>query len=193
MTTKSDLPIVEARDRTEWDQWLAANHQTSKGAWLKLAKKNAATPSVSRADALEEAIRYGWIDGQGAPHDDSFWLQRFTPRGPRSKWSQINRDTASGLIAQGRMTPAGLAQVQAAQQDGRWDEAYPSQSSATIPEDLQRQLDRHPQAKEFFDTLTGARRYSFLYRLHHVKRPDARAKRIANYIALLSEGRTLQD
>jgi uncharacterized protein YdeI (YjbR/CyaY-like superfamily) len=193
MPPKPELPILVIPDRAAWDEWLAGNHDSSAGVWLKLAKKGAPTSTVTYAEALEEAIRYGWIDGQKRAHDEHFFLQRFTPRGRRSKWSQINRQKATDLIEQGRMHPAGLAQVQAAQRDGRWDSAYEPQSAATVPADLQEALDRNPAARAFFDTLTGVRRYAFLYRLHHVTKPDARAKRIAGYIVLLCEGKTLHD
>jgi uncharacterized protein YdeI (YjbR/CyaY-like superfamily) len=193
MTSAADLPILEFPDPSGWDAWLAENHDTSAGVWLKVAKKGAPRKTVTYAEALEEAIRYGWIDGQKRGFDEHFWLQRFTARGPRSKWSMVNRQKASELIDQGRMHPAGLAQVQAAQRDGRWDQAYEPQSTATVPPDFQEALDRHPAAKAFFETLTGARRYGFLYRLHHATRTDARAKRIESYIALLSAGKTLHD
>jgi uncharacterized protein YdeI (YjbR/CyaY-like superfamily) len=190
MASKKELPILELPGREAWAQWLEANHDRSGGVWLKIPKKGSGVAGASYAEALEEAIGFGWIDGQKAAHDDSLWLQRFTPRGPRSKWSQINRDKASELIASRRMTPAGLAQVQAAKRDGRWDAAYEPQSRATVPEDFQRALDGHPAAKEFFATLKGANRYGFLYRLHHVTDPTARARRIATYIEMLTEGKT---
>jgi uncharacterized protein YdeI (YjbR/CyaY-like superfamily) len=193
MPITGDLPILEFRDRAAWDDWLAANHDRSVGVWLKFAKKRAPRSTVAHAEALEEAIRYGWIDGQARPYDEHFWLVRFTARRPRSRWSQVNRQKAIELIEQGRMHPAGLAQVQAAKQDGRWEAAYPAQSSATIPQDFQEALDNEPRAKAFFETLTGTRRYAFLYRLHQVTKPDARAKRIADYIALLGDGKTLHD
>ncbi len=193
MTSKADLPVLEFPDRGAWDAWLAENHDASAGVWLKVAKKGAPRPTVTYAQALEEAIRYGWIDGQKRGFDEHFWLQRFTARGPRSKWSQVNRQKAGELIEQGRMHPAGLAQVEAAQRDGRWESAYEPQSAATVPPDFQEALERHPAARLFFETLTGARRYGFLYRLHHVTKPQARAKRIENYIALLSDGKTLHD
>src|SRR5947209_4071814 len=191
--TRRDLPILEFPDRAAWSTWLDAHHATAAGVWLKLAKKgsNAATPT--HQEALEEAIRYGWIDGQIQAHDERYFLQRFTPRRAASKWSQINRRTAERLIETGLMHPTGLEQVQAARRDGRWENAYEPQSHATVPEDLQRALDEHPEAQAFFNTLTGARRYSFLYRLHNVTRPDARANRIARYIELLNSHRTLQD
>jgi uncharacterized protein YdeI (YjbR/CyaY-like superfamily) len=190
MTTKQDLPIVEFPDRSAWERWLERNHDAARGVWLKIAKKGAATATVTHAEALEEAIRYGWIDGQKAGFDDSHWLQRFTPRGPHSKWSQVNREKALELIARKRMKPAGLAQVDAARRDGRFDDAYEPQSRATIPDDFQRALDESPEAAAFFATLKGANRYAFLYRLHHVKTADARARRIARYVEMLRNGET---
>jgi uncharacterized protein YdeI (YjbR/CyaY-like superfamily) len=191
--TGQDLPIVDAPDQRTWRRWLDANHQSKPGAWLKLAKKGSPTPSVSYGEAVEEALCFGWIDGQVRRFDEHFYLQRFTPRRKASSWSQINREKATRLIDEGRMQPAGLAQVEAAQADGRWDAAYPGQSQATVPEDFQRALDAHPQAKAFFATLTGSARYAFLYRLHGVSDAQRRAKRIAGYIERLSAGRTLQD
>lgn len=192
MATGQHLPIVEVRDQRAWRRWLDANHNSVPGAWLKLAKKGSPTPTVSYDEALEEALCYGWIDGQVRKHDAHFYLQRFTPRRPRSKWSERNRQKASRLLAEGRMRPFGIAQVEAAKADGRWDAAYPAQSQATVPADFQRALDDHPQAKRSFQTLTGSARYAFLYRLHHVTDPAARQVRIKGYVALLSEGRTLQ-
>jgi uncharacterized protein YdeI (YjbR/CyaY-like superfamily) len=185
--------IEELPDRDAWSRWLEAHHDSAPDVWLKVAKKGSGVTTVTHAEALEEAIRYGWIDAVRHAHDETYFLQRFTPRGPRSKWSQINRQTAQRLIEAKRMHPAGLAQVEAAKADGRWDAAYEPQSRATVPDDFAQALARHPEAKAFFETLTGARRYSFLYRLHQVKRPGTRAKRIANYIELLSQRKTLQD
>ena len=185
------LGILLCPTPVDWEHWLRAHHSDSPGVWLKIAKKGSATPTVSYAEALDLAICHGWIDGQKRPHDDSFWLQRFTRRGPRSKWSQVNRQKATQLIDQGRMHQAGLTQVSAAKADGRWDAAYEPQSRATVPDDLQQALDDHPAAAEFFATLTGVRRYAFLYRLHNVRQPARRAQRIANYIELLQQGRTL--
>jgi uncharacterized protein YdeI (YjbR/CyaY-like superfamily) len=193
MTTGQELPIVEAADQQAWRQWLEANHAETPGAWLKFAKKDSPTPTVTYAEAVQEALCYGWIDGQARGHDAHFYLQRFTPRRRRSKWSQINRDKAARLIAEGRMTAPGLAQVEAAKADGRWEAAYPAQSNATVPDDFQRELDSNSEAHAFFATLKGQARYAFLYRLHNVTTPSARAKRIASYIDLLSNGKTLQD
>ncbi|MDQ6820920.1 MAG: YdeI/OmpD-associated family protein [Actinomycetota bacterium] len=193
MAMHGGLPILELRDRKAWGSWLHANHASLSGVWLKLAKKGSPKPTVTYAEALEEAIRYGWIDGQRRAYDEQSYLQRFTVRGPRSAWSQINRDKALALIAEGRMADAGLAKIRAAQEDGRWERAYEPQSRATVPEDFRRELDRNPSAKQFFETLTGSRRYAFLYRLHNTRGGDARAKRIAMYIELLSARKTLQD
>jgi uncharacterized protein YdeI (YjbR/CyaY-like superfamily) len=188
---RDELPILTFADRTAWKRWLDERHGSSGGLWLKIARKASGIPTVTHAQALEEALCYGWIDGQRAPHDDTFFLQRFTPRRARSRWSQINREKAIQLIEQGRMTPAGLAQVQAAKSDGRWEAAYAPQSSGTVPEDFQSALDENPAAKEFFATLSGIRRYNFIYRIGDAKRPETRARRIREYVTMLAEGRTL--
>jgi uncharacterized protein YdeI (YjbR/CyaY-like superfamily) len=189
---RDELPILEFADGTAWQSWLHERHASSPGAWLKIAKKDSGRTTVTYAEALEEALCYGWIDGQRAPHDESYFLQRFTPRRSRSKWSEINRNKAVTLIEQGRMTPAGIAQVEAARQDGRWEAAYGPQSTATVPEDFQRALDEDPAANDFFKTLRGVRRYAFLYRIMDAKRPETRARRIGEYVAMLAEGRTLR-
>ena len=191
MSTAKELPIVDAADQQAWRAWLEVNNADEAGAWLKLAKKGAPTASVSYAEALEEAICFGWIDGQVRRFDEHFYLQRFTPRRSKSKWSQINRESAARLLAEGRIRPSGLAQIEAAKADGRWEDAYPAQSEATVPEDFQRALDRDPRARSFFETLTGSNRYAFLYRLHNVRKPESRARRIEGYIELLREGKTL--
>lgn len=193
MATGPDLPILDAADQRAWRRWLKANHERADGVWLKFAKKSSPTPSVSYGEALEEALCFGWIDGQVRRYDEHFYLQRFTPRRRGSKWSQNNRAKATALIEAGRMQPAGLAQVEAAKSDGRWDAAYPAQSQATVPEDFQRALDDNPGARGFFETLAGSARYAFLYRLHDVRDPARRARRIEDYIARLAQGRTLQD
>jgi uncharacterized protein YdeI (YjbR/CyaY-like superfamily) len=191
MSTKPPLAILELPDQRALEQWLERHHESSPGVWLKIAKKGAKRATVSYAEAVEVGLCFGWIDGQKQAHDGSFYLQRFTRRGPRSKWSQINRDSAAELFARGRLRPAGIAEMQRAQADGRWEAAYPSQRDATVSDDFQRALNENPEARAFFETLTGSHRYAFLYRLHNVKRPEARAQRIAEYIALLSEHKTL--
>jgi uncharacterized protein YdeI (YjbR/CyaY-like superfamily) len=193
MSKHPQLQVLEPADRAAWERWLAANHASSSGVWLSLSKKSSPAPTISYQEALEEAIRYGWIDGQRRAGDEHSFVQRFTPRSPRSRWSQINREKAQTLIDAGRMTDAGLAAVRAAQQDGRWARAYEPQSRATVPEDLRRELERDPDAGEFFATLTGSRRYAFLFRLHQTTEPEARAKRISMYIELLSQHKTLLD
>lgn len=185
------LEVLQIADDRAWDKWLDQHDGDSPGVWLKIAKKTAPFTTVNHAEALDVAICHGWIDGQRRGLDEHFFLQRFTPRKPRSKWSQINCRKATELIASGRMRPAGLAQVEAAKADGRWDAAYAPQAKAPVPEDLMAALEANPRAADFFATLTGSRRYAFLYRLHHVKDPARRAQRIANYIELLNDERTL--
>jgi uncharacterized protein YdeI (YjbR/CyaY-like superfamily) len=182
----ADDPTIPFASQREWERWLEAHHATSKAVWVKIAKKASGIETVTHAEALESALCYGWIDSQRLPHDDRFFLQRFTPRGRRSKWSRRNRDKATDLLEQGRMTPAGRAQIEQAQADGRWDAAYAGQSAATVPDDLQRELDAHPAAREFFATLDSRNRYAILYRVQDAKRPETRARRIAKYVAMLS-------
>src|SRR5581483_5769498 len=145
MDTRQGLPIVFFPSQAEWEAWLEAEHAASKGVWLRMAKKDTGIPSVNYAEALEGALCYGWIDGQKVAFDSRSWLQKFTPRGPRSRWSRINRDKATELIARGRMKPAGLAEVERARRDGRWEAAYEGQRAATVPDDLQAELDRNPE------------------------------------------------
>lgn len=187
---KDDLPILQLADQEAWERWLETNHAVATGAWLKTAKKSANERTVTHPEALESAMCFGWIDGQRVSHDESFFLQRFTPRKPRSRWSQINRDTATGLIANNRMRPAGLAQVEAAKRDGRWAAAYAPQSRAPVPADFQEALEANPKAKAFFATLRGQNRYAFLYRIQEAKRLETRRKRIETFVAMLSEGKT---
>ena len=191
MAIKAELPILQFDSPADWAGWLERHHQSGQGAWLKLAKKASGITTVTHTEALEEALCYGWIDGQSARFDETFYLIRFTPRRPRSKWSQINRQKVERLINQRRMKPAGLAQVQAATEDGRWEAAYPPASTAAVPEDLQRALEASPEARAFFETLKGANRYAIIYRIHDAKRAQTRARRIAEYVAMLAEHRTL--
>lgn len=191
MDTKQGLPILPFASQQEWEEWLEAHHQTSKGLWLKIAKKDTGINSLTYAEALDSALCYGWIDGQKGALDEVFWLQRFTPRGPRSKWSKVNRDKALALIAENRMKPAGLAAVEQAQRDGRWEQAYDSQSKATVPEDLQRELDKNPDAAAFFSTLDRVNRYAVLHRIQDAKKPETRARRIEKFVEMLSRGEKL--
>jgi uncharacterized protein YdeI (YjbR/CyaY-like superfamily) len=186
-----DLPRLAFGGWQEWEDWLAGQHQSSPGLWLKIAKKDAGSSTVSYAEAIDCALCFGWIDGQKGKLDDEYWLQRFTPRKPRSKWSKINREKAERLITEGRMRPAGLAQVEAARADGRWEAAYEGQATATVPPDLAAELDGNPAARDFFGTLTGVNRYAILYRIQDAKRPETRARRIATFVAMLAEHKTI--
>ena len=188
---QQELELIEFPDAQAWERWLETNHASSPGAWLTIAKKGAPRRTPTYAEALDVALCYGWIDGQKGALDESFWRQRFTRRGPKSKWSQINCEKATELIAGGRMQPPGQEQVDRAKEDGRWESAYEPQSRIGVPDDFQDELDRNPEAKAFFDTLRGANRYAFLYRIHDAKRPETRARRIATFIAMLNEHKTL--
>jgi uncharacterized protein YdeI (YjbR/CyaY-like superfamily) len=186
-----DLPVIAFASRTDWEAWLEEHHRTTRGLWLRIARKGSEIDSVSYREAVRGALRYGWIDGQKRALDERHWLQRFTPRTPRSRWSRINRDTAVELIERGEMTPAGLGEVERAQADGRWDAAYEGQGTATVPDDLRRALDENEAARAFFETLDGANRYAILYRVQDAKKPETRARRIETFVAMLSEGRKL--
>jgi uncharacterized protein YdeI (YjbR/CyaY-like superfamily) len=181
------LPVMTFESTDAWDAWLAAHHDASSGLWLKIAKKGAAGRTISYSDALDVALCHGWIDGQKGRHDDEYWLQRFTPRKPGSNWSKINTERAAALIESGRMRPAGLREVERAQADGRWEQAYESQSRVTVPEDLARALAANERARAFFATLDSANRYAILYRIGTAKKPETRAKRIDTFVAMLSE------
>jgi uncharacterized protein YdeI (YjbR/CyaY-like superfamily) len=178
-------------DQRAFQEWLDANHATAPGVWVKFAKKGSGLPTVVYAEAVEVALCYGWIDGQAKSFDDTYYLQRFTPRRARSKWSQINVKKAEALIASGAMRPAGLAEVERAKADGRWDAAYASASRIEVPEDLQAELDRDPAAAEFFASLSSQNRYAILYRLHDAKRPETRARRLQQFMEMLRRGETL--
>jgi len=174
-----------------WERWLADNHGRSSGVRVKIAKKGSGVESVGYPDVLDIAISYGWIDGVRNAHDDRHFLQRFTPRGPRSRWSKINRDKATRMIESGQMKPRGMLEVELAQADGRWDAAYDSHSTATVPDDLRQALDANPAAREFFATLNSQNRYAVLYRIEEAKRPDTRARRIARFVEMLARGEQL--
>jgi len=181
----TDLLDMLFKDQKAWAAWLDKNHAKSPGVWLKLAKKGSETRSVAYQEAREVALCYGWIDGQKKGYDNDFWLQKFTPRGPRSIWSKINRDKAEALIRSGEMKPPGLAAIERAKQKGQWEAAYDSQSRAAVPDDLQAELDRNPKAKAFFATLESANRYAILWRVQTAKRAETRAKRIQQFVAML--------
>lgn len=186
MPGASDGPIMAFPSAQAWRDWLAREHASSQGLWVKLAKKATGIASVTYAEAVEVALCYGWIDGQKDRAEEGYWLQRFTPRRPRSKWSQINCAKATALIESGAMQPAGLREVQQAKADGRWDAAYEPQSTATVPDDLRQALEADPEAAEFFATLNGANRYAILFRINDAKRAETRARRIAAFVEMLA-------
>jgi uncharacterized protein YdeI (YjbR/CyaY-like superfamily) len=185
------FPRLAFASPAEWEKWLEDNHLESDGLWIKIAKKDSGIESVRYPEVLESAICFGWIDGRREALDDQYFLQRFTPRRPRSKWSRINRDKAERLIAEGRLRPAGHAEVERARADGRWEAAYEGQRRITVPEDLQRELDSRPEAKAFFAELTGQNRYAILYRLQDAKKPETRARRLAKFVEMLEAGETI--
>jgi uncharacterized protein YdeI (YjbR/CyaY-like superfamily) len=182
---KQGLPIKGFRDEAAFAAWLSRNHATSTGLWLKIAKTGNRTSTLTYAQALEIALCQGWIDGQKAPLDAAWYLQRFTPRGARSKWSRLNCEKAQKLIAARRMQPAGLAAIEAAQRDGRWERAYEPQSRAEIPADLKAELDARPTAAAFFASLDRHNRYAILYRLGSVKKPQTRSRRLRQFVDML--------
>jgi uncharacterized protein YdeI (YjbR/CyaY-like superfamily) len=183
--TTVDLPTLLFPQRAAWRDWLDAHHQESPGVWLKIAKAASEHQSVSYAEALEVALCYGWIDGQKQRCDESFWLQKCTPRRKKSLWSKVNREKALDLIRSRQMMPAGMAEVERAQQDGRWEAAYASQGRAEAPPDFQAELDKNPEAKAFFATLDSSNRYAFLFRIQTAKKPETRAKRIDEFTRML--------
>ena len=184
----TDLPIKPFASKQKWADWLARQHDKSAGVWLKLAKKDSGIKSITYEEALDLALCYGWIDGQKKGFDDRYWLQKFTPRGPKSIWSKINTEKADKLIASGEMKPAGLRVIEAAKQDGRWDAAYASQKNMAVPEDFQAALDKNEKARAAFARLKSSERYSFLFRIHHAKKPETRARHIQNFVEMLEKG-----
>src|SRR3984893_1136954 len=184
MKNAKALPILPFETAQDWEVWLKEHHADTNGVWLKIAKKGTGIPSVSYAEALDSALCYGWIDGQKAAFDDHYWLQKFTPRGPRSMWSKINCDKVAALMAGGRLQPAGIRQVELAKADGRWDLAYDPQSRITVPEDFQSELNKNSEAYDFFQTLNSVNRYAILRRIQIAKKPETRAALIQKYIEM---------
>jgi uncharacterized protein YdeI (YjbR/CyaY-like superfamily) len=184
-------PVLHFPDARRWRAWLARNHRTPEGVWLKLAKKGSPVPSVSYAEALDEALCFGWIDGQKKSHDPNAFLQKFTPRRSRSIWSKRNIEHCERLLAGGRMTPSGQAEIDRAKADGRWAEAYDPPSRAEPPEDLRRALAGNRPARQFFEALDRTNRYAILWRLQTAKRPETRARRLETFVQMLAEGRKI--
>ena len=186
--------IKAFRNEAAFETWMKANHARESELWLKIHKKGSGLPTVTNAQAIDVALCWGWIDGIRKSFDDKSFLQRYTPRRPRSIWSQINRDHVARLIADGRMTPHGQRQVDAARADGRWDAAYApmrSASQATIPEDLRAAIEASPRARKTFRTLGRLNLFSLAFRTNNMKTPAGRAKKIAALVAMLARGETI--
>jgi uncharacterized protein YdeI (YjbR/CyaY-like superfamily) len=182
--------ILHFRSSAEFRKWLAKNHGQSDGIWLRICKKGSQESSVTYAAALDEALCFGWIDGQKQRHDESSWLQKFTPRRQRSGWSKINTRHAERLIQSRRMKPAGQAQIDAAKKDGRWTAAYDSPSKSTIPEDFLVALRKNKKAYAFFESLNKANLYAIAYRLQTARQPETRQKRMEAILAMMARGET---
>ncbi len=176
-------------DQASFREWLERNHNVSNGIWIKFAKKGSGIASLNYAGALDEALCFGWIDGQTKRIDDDFYLQGFTPRRARSPWSKRNQGKVAELTAQGLMHPAGQAEIDRAMQDGRWDRAYEGQRNATLPQDFLDELAKNPAAQAFFDTLDKQNRYAVHFRLHDATKPETRQRRIAKFVQMFAEGK----
>ncbi|MFE0488316.1 YdeI/OmpD-associated family protein [Streptomyces griseoaurantiacus] len=183
-----DPETVTFASAEAFEAWLGENHAASPGIWLKLRKKGPEVVALDYVQALEVALCYGWIDGQKATFDDQWWLQRFTPRRPGSRWSKINRDKATALVEQGRMRPPGQAEIDRARADGRWEAAYDGARTASVPEDLAAALAAVPAAAAFFETLDRRNRYAVLYRVQDAKKAETRARRIEKFVEMLARG-----
>lgn len=186
--SKSDRDSIAFQNTAELSEWLMSHHQRSSEVWVQVFKKGSGKQSVTWTDCVIEAIRFGWIDGQKLPLDEASFLQRLTPRKPKSNWSAKNREHATRLIAEGRMTPSGRSHVEAAKADGRWDSGYEGSATMSIPQDFLDALEAMPAAKSFFQTLDRKNLYSIYYRLHTAKRPETRAKRLSQILAQLDRG-----
>jgi uncharacterized protein YdeI (YjbR/CyaY-like superfamily) len=189
--TVAEQPIVFFQNEKEWEKWLSTNFDSSAGVWLRIAKKSAALKSVTYQEALDVALCHGWIDGQKKTFDDESWIQKFTPRGKRSIWSKINRDKTAVLTAQGRMRAGGIAAIDRAKANGQWEAAYDSHSTAVVPEDFQKALDKSRKAAKFFETLSRQNRYAILWRIQTAKKEETRKRRIAQFIEMLEAGEAL--
>jgi uncharacterized protein YdeI (YjbR/CyaY-like superfamily) len=186
-----EQPILAFASVPEFHEWLERHHADHPGIWLRIFKKGSGHPTVTYAEALDEALCFGWIDGQKQRGDEASWLQKFTRRGPRSVWSKVNAGHIERLVLAGRMRPAGLAAVEAAKADGRWEKAYHSSRTAEMPEDFRRELANLPKAQAFFDTLNKANLYAIFHRLQSAKRPETRARRLREFLAMLERGEKL--
>jgi uncharacterized protein YdeI (YjbR/CyaY-like superfamily) len=185
--------IITLGSAREWQRWLQRQHNKSNGVWLRIFKKGSGKQTLNYDEALDEALCFGWIDGQMRSHDEESYIQRFTPRRSKSVWSKRNRDRIERLFNEGRMQPSGIAQVDAAKSDGRWQHAYDSPKNMEIPKDFLAQLAKNGPAKEFFETLNRANLFAIAWRLQTAKKPETRQRRMDNIIALLADGKKLHD
>jgi uncharacterized protein YdeI (YjbR/CyaY-like superfamily) len=183
-----NLPVISFESSSQWEKWLVENHTQQNGVWLRIFKKDSGVASVTYAEALDEALCYGWIDGQKNKYDERSWLQKFTPRRKKSIWSKINTQHVERLIESGKMKEAGTKEIEAAQQDGRWQQAYDSHKNMTLPEDFLYQLEKDPKAKVFFETLNKTNKYSIAFQLQTAKKPETREKRMKVILEKLAKG-----
>jgi uncharacterized protein YdeI (YjbR/CyaY-like superfamily) len=185
--TKDGLPSLPFESAQAWERWLAEHYETAPGIWIKIARKGSGIPSVTMPEAIEVALCHGWIDSQRVQSgEEEYYLQRFTPRTARSKWSKVNCAKVEELVAAGRMGPGGLREIERAKADGRWEAAYDPPSEATVPDDLRAAFDANPVAAEFFATLDSRNRYAVLHRIQDARRPETRARRIEKYVTMLA-------
>jgi uncharacterized protein YdeI (YjbR/CyaY-like superfamily) len=192
-STSKDFKIIPFKSQKEWERWLHKNHKVSEGIWLKFFKKDSGIKTITYSQALDEALCYGWIDGQLKSYDDKSWIQKFTPRRSKSIWSKRNTENINRLIKLGKMKPAGLSEVEKAKSDGRWQKAYDSPGKMTIPEDFLKKLSKDKNAKTFFDGLNKANTYAIAWRLQTAKKPETREKRMKLILAMLSRGEKFHD
>src|SRR5438876_1322747 len=188
MSSKPDLPIIPFASQKRWRLWLAKNHAKAEGIWLRIFKKDSAVKTITYAEALDEALCYGWIDGQKRSYDEESWLQKFTPRRPRSIWSKVNIQHVEQLTRADKMRPSGLKAIETAKSDGRWERGYDSPGTATAPEDFLKELSKDKKAKAFFETLNKANTYAIVWRLQTAKKPETRTKLMKTILAMLAKG-----
>jgi uncharacterized protein YdeI (YjbR/CyaY-like superfamily) len=189
---KDNLPVILFETEEKWNNWLEENANAT-GLWVRIAKKKSTLVSITYQQALEVALCFGWIDGLKKAYDEDTWIQRFSPRKPASKWSKINKEKAKQLIAEGRMKTQGMEIIKIAKEKRTWQNAYDSQKNAKVPADLKKELDKNPEAKEFFSTLDKINRYAIIYRLQISKTPEIRAKNMAKFIEMLSNKKKIHN
>ena len=185
---KNELEIIPFKNSKEFNRWLSKNYSSSNGIWLRFFKKDSGIPTINHAEALDEALCFGWIDGQLKKFDAESWLQKFTPRRPKSIWSKKNAERSEELMLEKRMKSAGLKEINLAKEDGRWNKAYDSPKNMQVPEDFLKRLSRNSKAKNFFETLNSANKYAIVWRLQTAKKPETRKSRMIKILEMLSKG-----